>query len=403
MTDARPVLVLNCGSSSIKYQLIEPSSEQVLASGSVEKIGEATGTLKHRHGDDHYQESHRVADHGAVLDAIHTMFNQFGPALDDLNIRAVGHRIVHGGAVFRDPVIIDQQVIDQLRLLTPLAPLQNPPALAGLEAARRMLPDCPHVAVFDTAFFAALPAVAATYAIDRELAEKYGIRKYGFHGTSHQYVSGKVSECLGLASDGELNQIILHLGNGCSMSAIHNGVAVETSMGLTPLQGLVMGTRSGDIDPGMLVFLHREAGMSVDQIDTLLNKKSGLKGLAGVNDFRELLQLRSAGDEAAALAFDSYVHRLKLYLGGYLALLGGVDVVTFTAGVGENSPVLRAAVIDGLDNLGLRVSPQLNESTDSGPRFIHSESSGITIMVVPTNEELAIARAAVALTSAVST
>ena len=318
-----------------------------------------------------------------------------GVDLDTVGLRAVGHRVVHGGPHFSDPTIIDDEVLEEIKDLIPLAPLHNPGAVSGIEAAQAEF-DIPHVAIFDTAFFSTLPAAAATYAIPRDLAQKYRIRRYGFHGTSHQYVSRAAAELVG-RDLGELNQIVLHLGNGCSASAVRGDVAVETSMGLTPLQGLVMGTRSGDVDPGLHTFLHNELGMSIGDIDTLLNKQSGLKGMAGVNDFRELEERRAAGDEAAQLAFEVYVHRLKHYLGAYLALLGRLDVLNFTAGVGENNPALRAAVVDGLDGLGLQLDPELNSAASKAARLISADGSPIKITVIPTNEELAIARETAAL------
>lgn len=375
-----PVLVLNAGSSSLKYQLVIPETAEVQAKGIVERIGEPGSP---------------VADHAAAMRAMGKDLAAAGVDLDSVGLRAVGHRVVHGGPDFSDPTIIDDDVLNEIKDLIPLAPLHNPGAVSGIEAAREEF-DVPHVAIFDTAFFSTLPAAAATYAIPRDLARNYRIKRYGFHGTSHQFVSRAAAELVGREL-GELNQIVLHLGNGCSASAIHGGVAIETSMGLTPLQGLVMGTRSGDVDPGLHTFLHNELGMTVAEIDTLLNRKSGLKGMAGVNDFRELGQRRSAGDEAAQLAFEVYVHRLKHYVGAYLALLGGLDVLSFTAGVGENSPGLRAAVVDGLDGLGFLVDPELNGVRSKVARVISPDRAPITIAVVPTNEELAIARETAAL------
>jgi acetate kinase len=375
-----PVLVLNAGSSSLKYQLVIPETAEVQAKGIVERIGEPGSP---------------VADHAAAMQAMGKDLAAAGVDLDSVGLRAVGHRVVHGGPDFSDPTIIDDDVLNEIKDLIPLAPLHNPGAVSGIEAAREEF-DVPHVAIFDTAFFSTLPAAAATYAIPRDLARNYRIKRYGFHGTSHQFVSRAAAELVGREL-GELNQIVLHLGNGCSASAIRGGVAIETSMGLTPLQGLVMGTRSGDVDPGLHTFLHNELGMTVAEIDTLLNRKSGLKGMAGVNDFRELGQRRSAGDEAAQLAFEVYVHRLKHYVGAYLALLGGLDVLSFTAGVGENSPGLRAAVVDGLDGLGFLVDPELNGVRSKVARVISPDRAPITIAVVPTNEELAIARETAAL------
>jgi acetate kinase len=373
-----PVLVLNAGSSSLKYQLVMPETGEVTAKGIVERIGEPGAP---------------AADHSSAITIMGVALTEAGVRVTEL--RAVGHRVVHGGPDFSDPVIIDDAVQSEISDLIPLAPLHNPGAVAGIEAARAQF-AVPHVAVFDTAFFATLPPAAATYAIPADLARAHRIRRYGFHGTSHRFVSGVAAELIG-RDLAELNQIVLHLGNGCSASAVRGGIAVETSMGLTPLQGLVMGTRSGDVDPGLHTFLHNELGLAIGDIDNLLNKQSGLKGLAGVNDFRELEQRRAAGDEAAQLAFEVYVHRLKHYVGAYLALLGSLDVLTFTAGVGENNPALRAAVADGLYGLGLSVDPARNETPSRSARVISPDRAPITVAVVPTNEELAIARETAAL------
>jgi acetate kinase len=375
-----PVLVLNAGSSSLKYQLVVPETGEVQAKGLVERIGEAGSP---------------VADHHQAMQAMAAELRAAGIDLASAGLRAVGHRVVHGGPDFSDPVILDDAAVDEIRDLIPLAPLHNPGAVEGIEAARAQF-DIPHVAVFDTAFFATLPAAAATYAIPRELAITHRIRRYGFHGTSHRFVSQAAAELVG-RDLGEINQIVLHLGNGCSASAVQGGMAVEASMGLTPLQGLVMGTRSGDVDPGLHTFLHNELGMSVGDIDAMLNKQSGLKGLAGVNDFRELEQRRASGDEDAQLAFEVYVHRLKHYVGAYLAILGRLDVLTFTAGVGENNPELRTAVTDGLDGLGIVVDPVLNNAQSRSARVVSPTGSPTQIAVIPTNEELAIAREAATL------
>jgi acetate kinase len=378
-----PVLVLNAGSSSLKYQLVVPETAEVQAKGLVERIGEPGSP---------------VADHAAAMQAMTKDLATDGVDLDTVGIRAVGHRVVHGGPDFTDPTIIDDKVLEEIRDLIPLAPLHNPGAVLGIEAARAEF-DVPHVAIFDTAFFSTLPADAATYAIPRDLARQYRVKRYGFHGTSHQFVSRAAAELVG-RDLAELNQIVLHLGNGCSASAVRGGVAIETSMGLTPLQGLVMGTRSGDVDPGLHTFLHNELGMSVADIDTLLNKQSGLKGLAGVNDFRELEQRRAAGEKSAQLAFEVYVHRLKHYVGAYLALLGWLDILSFTAGVGENAPTIRAAVADGLEGLGFQVDPERNGVRSKDARVISPDGAPITIAVIPTNEELAIAQETAALLEA---
>ncbi|GAA2743062.1 acetate kinase [Terrabacter aerolatus] len=371
----RPVLVLNAGSSSLKYQLVVPESGELRAAGIVERIGESGS---------------EVADHAAALEVMGAQLRDDGVHLDDVALRAVGHRVVHGGPDFSAPVVIDDAVLERIRQLSALAPLHNPAAVIGIEAARGRF-DVPHVAVFDTAFFSSLPAEASTYAVPRDLAAKHSIRRYGFHGTSHQFVAQATADLLGRPLT-DLRQVILHLGNGCSASAVRGGHAVDTSMGLTPLQGLVMGTRSGDVDPGLHAYLSREAGMSIDEIDTVLNKRSGVLGLSGVNDFRELVHRVEAGDDAARLAFDVVVHRLKHYVGAYLAILGGADVLVFTAGIGQHSAPVRAAVADGLGELGIAVDPARNGDGSTGARIISSDDSRVVVAVVPTDEELAIAR-----------
>ena len=281
-------------------------------------------------------------------------------------------------------------MINTLVELSPLAPLHNPPGIAGIRAARKTLPNVPHVAVFDTAFFSSLPAASYTYAVPAAIAEQYNVRRYGFHGTSHDYVSHRVAEFLGRPY-WEVKQIVCHLGNGASISAIAHGTAVDTSMGLTPLEGLVMGTRSGDLDPGIIFYLHRE-GMSVEGIDTMLNKKSGMLGLTGASDFRDIAAQIESGDPQAKLGFDVYVHRLLHYIGAYLAVLGGADAITFTAGVGENNPALRAAVCQRLAGLGVVLDPERNAVRSSEARLISTDDSPIKVLVVPTNEELQMAR-----------
>ena len=370
------VLVLNSGSSSLKYQLIEPDSGDSLADGIVEQIGEPSSP---------------VTDHGAALRVAFDKLAEDGIDLKDCGLVAVGHRVVHGGSVFYRPTVIDDKVIAELRGLSMLAPLHNPPALQGIEVARRMLPEVPHVAVFDTAFFHDLPAAAATYAIDRELAQKWHIRRYGFHGTSHRYVSQQAAAFLYQPWE-KLNQIVLHLGNGASASAIAGGRPVDTSMGLTPLEGLVMGTRSGDIDAGIVSYLHREADMSVEDIESMLNHHSGLLGLAGERDFRRLREMIESGDGSAQLAYDVFIHRLRKYVGAYLAILGRTDVVSFTAGVGEHAAAVRMDALNGLQGLGIDIDEQRNSQPVQGARRISSDASAIAVLVVPTNEELAIAR-----------
>ena len=375
MTD-RVVLVLNSGSSSLKYQLIEPDSSKSLADGVVEQIGESSSP---------------VADHAAALQVAFEKLSEDGIDLKACGLAAVGHRVVHGGAIFYRPTLVDDTVIAELKQLSMLAPLHNPPAVEGIEVARKMLPDVPHIAVFDTAFFHNLPAAAATYAIDRELAEKWRIRRYGFHGTSHRYVSEQAAAFLGQPWE-NLNQIVLHLGNGASASAIAGGRPVDTSMGLTPLEGLVMGTRSGDIDPSVVSYLHREAKMSVDDIESMLNQQSGMLGLAGERDFRRLREMIESGDSAAQLAYDVFIHRLRKYIGAYLAILGHTDALTFTAGVGEKAAAVRVDALSGLAGLGFEIDEQRNSQPAKDARRISTDTSPIAVLVIPTNEELAIAR-----------
>ena len=378
------VLVLNCGSSSLKYAVVEPESGRHVADGVIERIGERqTGT---RAG-----ETAAPADHEAALRLAFAALAESGRDLDDLGLVAVGHRVVHGGPDLHEPTIVDDTLLERVEALAPLAPLHNPPALLGIRVARRLLPRLPHVAVFDTAFFHDLPPAAATYAIDRELAAKWHVRRYGFHGTSHAFVSRQAAAFLAepLAS---LSQIVLHLGNGASASAIAGGRPIDTSMGLTPMEGLVMGTRSGDVDPGIVMYLRRTAGMSVEESETMLNKRSGVSGLSGHADFRALHERIDAGDESARLAYDVYIHRLRKYIGAYLALLGRTDVITFTAGVGENDAAVRMDALSGLAPLGIELDARLNGSPARGPRRISAESSPVTVLVIPTDEESALAR-----------
>ena len=376
MASDRVVLVINSGSSSLKYQLIQPDSGRSLADGIVERIGEPSSP---------------VADHDAALRMAFDQLSKAGIDLKACGLAAVGHRVVHGGATFYQPTVVDDAVIGELKQLSVLAPLHNPPAVQGIEVARKMLPDVPHVAVFDTAFFHDLPAAAATYAIDRDLARKWRIRRYGFHGTSHQYVSEQAAAFLGRPLK-DLNQIVLHLGNGASASAIAAGRPVDTSMGLTPLEGLVMGTRSGDIDPGVIGYLCRAAQMRVDEVESMLNERSGMLGLAGERDFRRLHEMIESGDESAQLAYDVFVHRLRKYVGAYLAVLGRTDVVSFTAGIGEHVASVRRDALSGLAALGIEIDEQRNTQSAKEARQISTDASPIAVLVIPTNEELAIAR-----------
>ncbi|MFF5717686.1 acetate kinase [Streptomyces buecherae] len=380
--DQTRVLVLNSGSSSVKYQLLDMTDGARLAAGIVERVGEG-----------------EVPDHTAALDRVSGELSAQGLGLDSPALAAVGHRVVHGGTRFTEPTLITDDVLAEIEKLVPLAPLHNPANVTGIKVARTLRPDLPQVAVFDTAFHATMPEYAARYAIDVDTADRYGVRRYGFHGTSHAYVSRAVADLLG-KDVADVNTIVLHLGNGASASAVAGGVCVETSMGLTPLEGLVMGTRSGDLDPAAIFHLARVGGMSVDEIDALLNKHSGLIGLCGDNDMREIGRRMGEGDRDAQLAFDVYVHRLRKYVGAYTAVLGRVDALAFTAGVGENSAAVREATLRGLGGLGIEVDTVRNALRGSGGRLISTERSAVAVAVVPTDEELEIATQTYRLVSA---
>lgn len=367
------VFVVNSGSSSIKYQLIDMKTEGSLLSGLIERIGEPGSA---------------ISDHEVGMSI--ALAKLGGQTAD---IVAVGHRVVHGGSEFAEPTVIDDDVEREIDSLSRLAPLHNPANLLGIRAARRALPDVPHVAVFDTAFHQSMPPAAYTYALDARLAEQHKVRRYGFHGTSHKYVSERAAELLGKPL-AEVRTIVLHLGNGASVTAVDGGRSIDTSMGLTPLQGLVMGTRTGDIDPAVVFHLHRAAGLSVDELDVLFNRKSGLLGLTGMNDMRDVQDAAIKGDPAADLALQVWRHRIRHYIGAYFAQLGGLDALVFTAGIGENNALLRRRALAGLEHLGIRVDNDRNELDSREARVISPDDAAVTVMVIPTNEELEIARQA---------
>jgi len=385
------VLVINAGSSSLKYSVVDARTGESAASGLAERIGESRGRHVHHGPDGDTETTRKIPTHEDALRGAMDAFESHGPSLAGLDLAAVGHRVVHGGSRFSASALIDDALIAEVTELEPLAPLHNPANLEGIRVARRLFPDVPQVAVFDTAFHQTLPPHAYTYAVPLTWLEDHGIRRYGFHGTSHAFVSHETARLLG-RDPGETNVIVLHLGNGCSASAVQGGQSVETSMGLTPLEGLVMGTRSGDLDPAIPAYLARELGMSVEEIDRALNSASGLKGLAGENDFRELSRLRAGGDENASLAFDVYCHRIRKYVGAYYAVLGTVDAVVFTAGVGEHSADVRAASLSGLDRLGITIDNDRNTAPSVEARRISTDDSKAAVFVVPTNEEWQIAR-----------
>ncbi|MET8624954.1 acetate kinase [Kitasatospora sp. NPDC004669] len=397
MSEGTRVLVLNAGSSSVKYQLIDMLDGARLASGLVERIGESSGRLAHTpHSGERREVLQVFPDHSAALKAVAEELATDGLGLDSPELAAIGHRVVHGGKRFTEPTVVTDEVLKEIRRLIPVAPLHNPANITGIEVARALRPDLPQVAVFDTAFHSSMPEYSARYAIDKTVADEHRVRRYGFHGTSHQYVSRATARLLG-KDPAEVNVIVLHLGNGASASAVSGGRCMDTSMGLTPLEGLVMGTRSGDIDAGVVFHLHRVGGLSVDEIDDLLNRRSGLRGLCGENDMREIMRRADEGDADARLAFDAYIHRLRKYIGGYYAVLGRVDAIAFTAGVGENAAPVRAAATAGLDELGIAVDPELNSVRSGEPRIISPPFARVAVAVVPTDEELEIARQAFAL------
>ena len=386
------VLVLNCGSSSIKVRLYQMPGGTVLARGLVERIGEPASALVWQHNGQSQRTELAIVDHRQGMDAIFSALLGHGGAIDEIRqIGAVGHRVVHGGEQFTGSVLIDDQVIASIERVADLAPLHNPPNLTGIQAAMNALPGIPQVACFDTAFHATIPQVACIYALPYDLYEKFGIRRYGFHGTSHRYVARRAAQLLG-RSKYEINCITAQLGNGCSITAVRNGRSVDTSMGLTPLEGLVMGTRSGDIDPAILFYL-ADHGYDIASLNTLCNSQSGLLGLSGEsNDMRTLGKKAKAGDRRAQLAIDIFCYRIKKYIGMYSAVLGQVDAVVFTGGIGENAADVRAAACGGLEQLGIVIDAELNHQTVGRKEgVITAPDSKVTVLVIPSDEEAAIA------------
>lgn len=389
------VFVINSGSSSLKYQLIEPVSGEVLAKGIAERIGTDKGEITHEANGEKHHDALPLPTHKEAFTRIVEMFKENGPDLDSANVVGCGHRVVQGGWYFRESAVINQDTHAKIVELCDLAPLHNPAHLIGIDTAMELWPDLPHVAAFDTAFFHDLPTETQTYALEKETAAKYHIRRYGAHGTSHEYVSGLVCDHLGRD---DVKQITLHLGNGASACAELGRKAIDTSMGLTPLEGLVMGTRTGDIDPAVVFHLLRK-GMNVDELDTLFNKKSGMLGLCGDNDMRDVWQRCQAGDPDALHALQVYLQRLLKYVGAYTAELGGLDVLTFTAGIGENDPGIRAKLCEKLAFMGVKLDPERNENRDRSAEVwqISAPDSQVMVLVIPTNEEVAIARQVLSL------
>ncbi len=383
------VLVINCGSSSIKYQLFEMPEEKVLAKGLLEKIGEETSPLTHQAKGESFKTKEAIPDHKKglrfILDVL--LDKENGVIGDIKEISAVGHRVVHGGEKFTGSVLITKEVRDTIEEYADLAPLHNPPNLVGIDASMELFPGVPQVACFDTAFHQTIPEEAYIYAVPYELYEKYKIRRYGFHGTSHRYVARRAAGLLG-KDKYDVNLITCHLGNGCSITAVKGGKSIDTSMGLTPLEGVAMGTRSGDIDPAITFHLMERLGMKPEEIDTLLNKKSGLLGVSGVsNDMRDVHEAAVSGNKRAALAIDIFSYRIKKYIGAYMAVLGKVDAVVFTGGIGENATFIREKVCTGLEELGISLDIKKNQDARGKEAFINTENSKVKILVIPTNEE----------------
>ncbi len=392
------ILVINSGSSSIKFQLLDMSQESVLASGLVERIGEPQGLIKCtlRPGTDQeklVKKTERIADHtsGMRLAVDILTDKDQGVISDKSDVAAVGHRVVHGGEDFHQPTVITAEVLAAIEKNIPLAPLHNPANMDGIRVAQELFAGVTQVAIFDTAFHQSIPPHAYHYALPYELYEKQRIRRYGFHGTSHKFVASECARVMGKPLEG-LNLITIHLGNGCSMTAVKNGKSVDTTLGLTPLEGLVMGTRSGDVDPAIHAFLARNCNMDIDAIDNLLNKESGLKGLCGMNDMRDIHEAIAAGNQRAKLALEVQTYRNKKYVGAYMAILGRVDAIVFTAGIGENDEVVRAMSLQGLEPFGIILDHQANNQRIKKPTLLSAQGSRVQVWGIPTNEELAIAR-----------
>ena len=392
------VLVINAGSSSCKYQLFEMDNESVLCSGLVERIGDATGALIHKIAPGADTEKtvkleQKFATHVEGMEAMIRLLTdpKDGVIQDKAEIFAIGHRVVHGGEDVTMPTVIDAKAKQMIRDNFIFAPLHNPANLMGIEVAEKLFPGVANVGVFDTEFGMGMKANAFMYPLPYSLYEDLRIRRYGFHGTSHKYIAGKTAQFLGKKPE-NLNNITCHLGNGCSMTAVRSGVCIDTSMGLTPLEGLMMGTRCGSIDPAIVPFIMDKQGLSASDADELMNKRSGLLGLCGTNDMRDVHAKREKGDTKAQLAFDMVVWRVKKQIGAYMAILGRVDAIIFTAGIGENDACLRENVCKGMEELGIVIDPQENNTRKPGAREISKQESKIKVLIIPTNEELAIAQ-----------
>ncbi|KEH89594.1 acetate/propionate family kinase [Clostridium novyi] len=387
------ILVINCGSSSLKYQLIDMTSEQPIAQGLVERIGIEGSVLTHKVNGKKYKIEEEMKDHKKAIELVlNALVNEeYGVIKNMEEISAVGHRVVHGGEKYAESVLIDSEVMEALEDFVKLAPLHNPPNIIGINACKELMSSTPMVAVFDTAFHQTLPDYAYMYSLPYDLYEKHGIRKYGFHGTSHKYVSAMAAKVLGKNIE-DLKLITCHLGNGSSLAAVKNGKCVDTSMGFTPLAGLTMGTRCGDIDPAIVTFLVKELNYSVDEVNKIMNKESGVLGISGISsDFRDILKAASEGNERAELALNIFKNKVIQYIGAYTAVMGGVDAIIFTAGVGENSEPIRKRIISDLGFLGIKLDEEKNKVMGE-TETISTEDSKVKVLAIPTNEELMIAR-----------
>lgn len=388
------ILVINTGSSSIKFSLFDIEKMEPIAHGLVERIADKNSRIIiHSDRNEYHHEAEiSIPSHKEGMQQIAELLTSEKANIisSKSEINGIGHRVVHGGEKFHEPVIINDEVIEAVREHIPLAPLHNPANLIGIEESARIFPGIPMVGVFDTSFHQSIPDYAYHYAIPYEFYEKYKVRRYGFHGTSHAYVSNEAIRFMGLPEK-EGNFITIHLGNGCSISAIKNGKSIDTSMGMTPLEGLIMGTRSGDLDPALHFYLAKEAGLNMDDLDKVFNKESGLKGITGSNDMRDISQMNDSGDKMAKLALKMYSYRVKKYIGAYLSVIGPLDALIFTAGIGENSALIRKMSLEGLEHLGIILDEKKNSESTKGARDIATEQSPIKILVIPTNEELQIA------------
>lgn len=394
------IIVLNCGSSSIKYQLFDMTDEHVMAKGIVEKIGLHGSFLQNQRDDgDDVRLEGEIYDHQQGIEYILGILTskKHGSLKSFEDINAIGHRVVHGGEKFSGSVLITKDVIEEMEEVIDLAPLHNPPNLKGIYAMQELLPDIPQVGVFDTAFHQTMPARAYMYAIPYSLYKKYGIRRYGFHGTSHRYVSKQACKLLGCRYE-EKKIITCHLGNGASMTAVKNGESIDTSMGLTPVEGLIMGTRSGDLDLGILTYIMQKEELSLATANTLINKFSGMLGVSGISsDMRDIEKAAEEGNERAKLSLDMYAYRLKKYIGAYTAAMGGLDILVFTGGIGENDIYIRQMACSGMEYLGIKLDAKLNKEKVNKKGLISTADSKVQVVVMPTNEELVIARDTMAI------